>query len=345
MSFIWITYIIQSSFSVIDPKKLIKLHLRAHLSLFIIWLVWVILSNALRDVQKVKWYFKKRFVFAMLILLAPLGLILLWWGSKFKKITKLILTVIFVFLFIWGQIYQQKKHDKTLQMTTFETIVKEVTNQKTKVFLKKYSPGALKGFMLKGVSRGGKTKLAVSDIYSRSYSGIVSITTKDAYGKEIGQGSGFIISKDGLIVTNFHVIKSAYQSEVKIGDKIFKEVFLVKGMPHLDIAILKIDAKDILPLPIGNSDNLTSGQFVVAIGNPLGLEQSVSSGIISAIRSAGSIKLIQITAPISPGSSGGPVFNEYGEVIGIATMASFFMAQNVNFAVPINYLKELISQK
>jgi S1-C subfamily serine protease len=220
-----------------------------------------------------------------------------------------------------------------------------ITKQKSKVFLKNSPLHILDGFRFVRIPTKDRVKLAVSDIYSRCSQSIVTINTKDKNGKDIGMGSGFIVSKDGIIITNFHVIESAYQAEVRIGKQVFKEVYLIKGIPKLDIAVLKIDASDLLPLAIGDSDNLLSGQFIVALGNPLGLEQSVSSGIISSIRSSGDIKLIQMTAPVSMGSSGGPLLNEYGEVIGITTLASFFMAQNLNFAVPINYLEEIIKQK
>jgi S1-C subfamily serine protease len=161
----------------------------------------------------------------------------------------------------------------------------------------------------------------------------------------MGMGSGFIISEDGLIVTNFHVMESAYQIEIKIGEKIFREASLVKGISNMDIALLKIDSKGLPALPIGDSDSLVDGQFVIVLGNPVGLERSVSNGIISAIRSKDDIKIIQMTAPVSPGSSGGPVLNEYGEVVGITTLASFFMAQNLNFAIPINYLDKILNEK
>ena len=158
-------------------------------------------------------------------------------------------------------------------------------------------------------------------------------------------GSGFIISTNGIILTNFHVLESAYDAEIKVGENEFRDVRLVKSDPGRDLALIKIDAKNLPALPIGNSDTLVGGQFVVVLGSPWGFDRSVSTGVVSALRSQGQMKLIQMTAPVSPGSSGGPVINEQGEVVGVITLASFFMAQNLNFAIPVNYLKKIISEK
>ncbi|PIP21193.1 MAG: hypothetical protein COX40_00830 [Candidatus Omnitrophica bacterium CG23_combo_of_CG06-09_8_20_14_all_40_11] len=345
LSFIWISYIIGMCFESLNLLELLRFHIKLHTAIFTAWFVLVILSNSLKDKREIKWYFKKRFVFIMLILFCPFGLILLWTGAQFKRITRIILTVIFTLIFIFGNVYQEKRYRAILNMSPIENITKIISSKKREVFLKNSDPKTLDGFKFVRIPKKEKIKLAVSDIYSRYSPGIVSIKTKDKHGKEIGLGSGFIVSKDGIIVTNSHVVASAYQAEVKIGEKIFKETYLVKNLPDFDIAILKINAENLSPLAIGDFDDMVSGQFVVALGNPLGFEQSVSSGIISAIRSARDMKLIQMTVPVSPGSSGGPVLNEYGEVIGIATVAFFFVAQNLNFAIPINYLEKIIKQE
>ena len=190
-----------------------------------------------------------------------------------------------------------------------------------------------------------RAKLTVAEIYSRYSPSVVSIKTKNKENDELGSGSGFVISQDGFIVTNAHVIKGAHQLELKINGKTFNDSTLVKNIQDLDIVILKVDAHGLKPLYIGNSEGLFGGQFIVALGNPMGFEQSVSSGIVSAVRTNRQMKVIQITAPLSPGSSGGPLLNEYGEVVGITTLASFFMAQNLNFAVPINYLDKAIEKQ
>ncbi len=339
---VWISYILRMFLENMTVTAILKLNLKLISGILIAWLGLVLLSNSLKDKERTKWYFKKRLVFFLLIFLYPLGLILLWTGSRFKKKTKTVLTIIFSAIFIFSAVQQQKRYHTILNMSPFDNVIETITSKKRKTFLESSAPEILEGFNFTSIADYKKTKLAISDIYSRYSSGVVSIKTRDRYGRQIGLGSGFILSKDGIIVTNSHVVESAYQAEIKIGDRIFDEVYLVKNLPVVDIAILKIDAEDLSPLFIGNSDNLESGQFIVALGNPLGFEQSVSSGIISAIRSSRNMKLIQMTVPISPGSSGGPVLNEYGEVVGIATVASLFFAQNLNFAIPINYLKRII---
>jgi hypothetical protein len=341
---IWVNYMTRIIFEGLGVEELFKTHLKVHALLFLSWFLLVVASNLLKDKERVKWYLKKRFVMFMLILVTPLGLILLWAESKFKRRTKIIFTVIFVALFIISTFYKERAYRKFTRMSAVERVTAIFTKQKSKVFLKALPRDEFRGIKLENASKKTRVKLALSDMYSRYTPGIVTIKTKDAQGKGIAQASGFVISEDGFIVTNFHVINSAYQAEVKIGDDVFNDVYLAKYNPDLDIAVLKVNAKGFSSLTIGDSDELISGQFIIALGNPLGFEKSITSGIISAIRSSPSIKLIQMTVPVSPGSSGCPVLNEYGEVVGIATIASFFIAQNLNFAVPINYLKEMVGK-
>ncbi len=342
LCFIWINEVlVRRNFAKINIFKILIFNL----CIFISWFILVVILNLLRDKQKVKWYLRKRFVFLMLLFFSPLGMVLLWSGSQFKKVTKIVLTIIFGSLFLISNIYYSNKYEKLIKKSSFESIVEMITEPKKKVFLKILNKDAHGDVRLTRISKEQRVKLAVSEIAAQCSSSIVSIKTKGKDGKGIGIGSGFIISQDGLIVTNFHVVESAYQAEVKIGEDTFKEVYLVKAAPNLDMAILKINATNLPVLPIGDSDALISGQFIIVLSNPWGLERSVSSGIVSAIRSRGDIKLIQMTAPVSPGSSGGPMINEYGEVVGITTLASFLMAQNLNFAIPINYLNKIIAEK
>jgi serine protease Do len=156
-------------------------------------------------------------------------------------------------------------------------------------------------------------------------------------------GSGFIISSDGKIVTNYHVIDGAISGTVTLNDGTKYNIDYVLGyikpkdFGDKDIAIIKINANNLPVCTLGDSDKVQVGEGVVAIGSPLGLPNVVSNGIVSKIWDGG---IIQITAPISLGNSGGPLFNMYGEVIGINT---FFVnqGQNLNFALPINWLKAL----
>src|SRR5208283_1773607 len=171
---------------------------------------------------------------------------------------------------------------------------------------------------------------------------IVSIIMSDNDGHPLAQGSGFLVSKNGLVMTNYHVIAEGSSAVVKLPDGAF---YLVDGVvasdKARDVAIIKMHGTNFLTLTLGNSDGLQVGQEVVAIGNPLSLESSVSNGILSGIRTTKVGKFLQITAPISHGSSGGPLFNMAGEVIGI-TAAMIEGGENLNFAIPINEAKRLL---
>ena len=166
----------------------------------------------------------------------------------------------------------------------------------------------------------------------------------DKDGKAIGQGSGFLVSDDGLIGTNYHVIAQGNSAVVKLPNGAF---FVVDGVvasdKARDLAIIKAHGTDFRTLPLGNSDRVQVGEDVVAIGNPLSLESTVSNGIVSGIRTDDELggKFLQITSPISHGSSGGPLFNMAGEVIGITT-SGLEGGENLNFAIPVNDAKHLL---
>lgn len=161
-------------------------------------------------------------------------------------------------------------------------------------------------------------------------------------------GSGFFI-EDGLIATNYHVIKNAKRGTAKLvgQDKSFAIDGYVAMDKDRDLAILKVTGLHAPALPLGNSDNVQVGETVYAVGNPRGLEGTFSPGVISSLRPEGNAvirgKILQITAPISPGSSGGAVLNSKGQVIGIA-VATRVDGQNLNFAIPSNYLEALRKQ-
>jgi S1-C subfamily serine protease len=174
---------------------------------------------------------------------------------------------------------------------------------------------------------------------------IVSIVMSDKEGKPISQGSGFFVSKDGLIVTNYHVIAEGRSAVAKLPDGAFYTVDGVLTFDKVrDIAVIKAHGQNFRTLALANSDRVQVGEEVVAIGSPLSLDSTVSNGIVSAMRPAndGGGKLLQITAPISRGSSGGPLFNMAGGVIGITTMY-LKDGENLNFAIPINVAKPLLA--
>lgn len=182
--------------------------------------------------------------------------------------------------------------------------------------------------------------LTAKDIYKNTASKVAMILSyKD--GIPYSQGSGFFIDKNTL-VTNFHCVAGADKIEFKItgDDEIYKGAKVVKASDDYDLAI--ISTKQDFPfVKIDSLGKEAVGSKVYAIGNPRGLEGTISDGILSGKRDNEGIEYLQITAPISPGNSGGPVLNEKGEVIGVATF-TFRNSQSLNFAMPIKYIKECI---
>jgi tetratricopeptide (TPR) repeat protein len=175
-------------------------------------------------------------------------------------------------------------------------------------------------------------------IYRENSSAVVVVAAIDQDGRLIGQGSGFMIRADGALVTNYHVVNMASDIKVKVGTKILDVEGLLHVDPENDLAIVKVVGKGYPTVKLGDAAQIQVGERVYVIGSPQGLENSISEGILSGIRSVDrDRKLLQMTAAISPGSSGGPVFNGNGEVIGVAT---FLIAetQNLNFALPIGLI-------
>ena len=165
--------------------------------------------------------------------------------------------------------------------------------------------------------------------------------------KESSLGSGFIISDDGYIVTNNHVIKDADQVKVILHDKTEYEATIIGTDPMTDLALIKIKAENLMPLKFGSSSNAEVGSWVVAIGSPFGLEQTVTAGIVSAkgriLGSGPYDDFIQTDASINPGNSGGPLLNLDGEVIGINT-AIVRSGQGIGFAIPSDLATGIIDQ-
>jgi S1-C subfamily serine protease len=208
--------------------------------------------------------------------------------------------------------------------------------------------------------------LSINDIYKRSGPGVVQITsTIDSSTSSSGQfqqasqalGSGFVLDKQGHIVTNFHVIDGATSIEVRFSNDDTLKATLVGSDPSTDVALLKVDATAgaLTPLVLADSARVEVGDAVVAIGNPFGLERTVTAGIVSALQRAVKAPngysidhVIQTDAPINHGNSGGPLLNTRGEVIGInsqiETGGSGDGNVGIGFAVPSNTVKAVISQ-
>ncbi|WP_157867382.1 trypsin-like peptidase domain-containing protein [Gloeothece citriformis] len=166
-----------------------------------------------------------------------------------------------------------------------------------------------------------------------------------------GVGSGFVIDPKGLILTNAHVVDTADVVSVSFQDGRTFDGEVLGADPITDVAVVKIDARDLAVVPIGNSDLVKQGQWAIAIGNPMGLQETVTVGVISAIDRTASdlgifdkqIGFLQTDAAINPGNSGGPLLNEKGEVIGINT-AIIGQAQGLGFAIPINTASAIAQQ-
>jgi len=181
-------------------------------------------------------------------------------------------------------------------------------------------------------------------IAKNAFRATVLLVMEDAAGEPLSIGSGFFVG-DGQIATNLHVVEGAASGYAKLVGKEMK--LNIEGWTALDkerdLIILKVPTFGPEVISLGNSDLVEVGETVYAVGNPRGLEGTFSDGIISSIRLLDGDKLIQITAPISPGSSGGPVLNQKGEAIGVSVL-SIRDGQNLNFAIPSNYLKDLLAK-
>jgi S1-C subfamily serine protease len=205
---------------------------------------------------------------------------------------------------------------------------------------------------------------SVQEIYAQSGPGVVQVSSASVdsndpfFGPQAATklGSGFVIDKSGRIVTNYHVIEGAQEVEVNFSGDDRVPARVVGSDPSTDLAVLEIDAqaRALTPLPLGNSDAVRVGDSVVAIGNPFGLERTVTAGIVSALQreilapNGYTIdKVIQTDAPINHGNSGGPLLNAEGEVIGVnSQIESSSGGGNVGigFAVPISTVREVVSQ-
>jgi hypothetical protein len=192
-----------------------------------------------------------------------------------------------------------------------------------------------------------KLKTDIPAITRRALPAVGLILVSDSAGKEIDQGSGFVVSSDGKVITNYHVIQGASSAIIKFPNGAF---YGIEGVLALDkdrdLALLKASGKDFSFLALGSSGSTQVGDEVIAIGNPLSLEATVSNGIVSAMREikARNLKIIQTTAPISPGSSGGVLLNLKGQVIGV-TAFHMLPGENLNFAIAADHIKPLLTSK
>lgn len=192
------------------------------------------------------------------------------------------------------------------------------------------------------------TQQSLTSLFKQVDQSVVSVTT---FGGQEAQGSGFIYSEEGYIVTNEHVVEGADRVEVSFLDGDTREAKIVGTDPYTDLAVLKVSKKNLEPLELGDSSKVEVGQRAVAIGNPFGLRSSMTSGIISqkgrTLRTQGGFStpnVLQTDAAINPGNSGGPLMNIRGEVIGVNTAieSNTGVFSGVGFAIPSNTVKRVV---
>jgi serine protease Do len=197
----------------------------------------------------------------------------------------------------------------------------------------------------------GLSEATIRELVERFGQSVVMVSTPG------GLGSGFIINREGYVLTNFHVIEGEREITITLFvptahgfDREKREdVRIIAINPFVDLALLRIEeveGLDVEPVYFGDSEDVRQGHEVFAIGNPLGLERSVSSGVVSATdRDFSGQVYIQTTAPINPGNSGGPLFNMRGEVIGVTNMKIIGFAEGLAFAIPIRAVKEFLRNR
>jgi serine protease Do len=182
----------------------------------------------------------------------------------------------------------------------------------------------------------------------RAKHSVVALEILDRFGRKVGTGTGFFIDPEGLIVTNRHVIEGGSRARAVLANRQTLDVTGVVAADEVnDLAIVKVESGSYPALPLGDSSGIEAGLEIVVLGSPLGLAGSLTEGIVSAVRSEGNLPewhqapVLQIDAAISPGSSGSPVMNLEGEVVGVAVSQAVF-GQNLNFAVPSAAVRELM---
>ncbi|HUJ39033.1 MAG TPA: S1C family serine protease [Candidatus Acidoferrales bacterium] len=187
------------------------------------------------------------------------------------------------------------------------------------------------------------TALSAKALVQRESPAIVTVFNVGTSGRPEAMGTGFIVRADGVVVTNFHVVRGATDAQVKLKTgEIYDRVTVFDYDERRDIAILKIRARELPTVQLGDSEKVVPGDKAFAIGNPEGFDYTVSDGLVSARRVINGTEKLQITVPISHGSSGGPLYNEFGEVIGITTEGIMEGAQLINFAVPVKYVESML---
>jgi S1-C subfamily serine protease len=200
-------------------------------------------------------------------------------------------------------------------------------------------------YVLRPSTAAQSVLLTPRDIALRSFASVVSIAIKTPNGRQLSLGSGFV-AEPGIVVTNFHVIRGAGSGTVRlVGDPTEHAIEgTLGGDEDLDLVLLSVPSLQASPLPIGNNEKLAIGDEIFVVSNPQDLEGTFSQGIVSGKRMLNDIRLLQITAPISSGSSGGPVLDGEARVVAVAT-SSLKDGQNLNFAITAEHVTAMLAAK
>jgi S1-C subfamily serine protease len=215
-------------------------------------------------------------------------------------------------------------------------------------------PCEVKGDIANDVELLDAYSRAVTTVVEHVAPAVVSIVVETRSRRQepvfAGAGSGVVIAPDGYVLTNSHVVRGFESLNVRFMDGVTRVANLVGDDPPTDLAVIQVDASGLPYAVIGDSDSLKVGQVVIAIGNPLGFDSTVSTGVVSALGRAlrsqdGRLieNMIQHTSPLNPGNSGGPLVNSRGQVVGINT-AIIAMAQGIGFSIPSNTANRVVSQ-
>ncbi|MBL9173312.1 MAG: serine protease, partial [Verrucomicrobiales bacterium] len=184
--------------------------------------------------------------------------------------------------------------------------------------------------------------LTTEELAARVKPSLVTLTLRGREGSRDGVGTGFVIDPSGLIATSLHVVGEARPVTARLASGEELEVTAVHAFDRsTDLAILRVASTNLPALALGDSSALSVGADVVALGNPLGLENSVVAGVLSGRRTLESVEMLQVAIPIEPGNSGGPLLDRAGRVQGIVNAKSF-LTRNLGFATPVNLLKPLL---
>ena len=266
-------------------------------------------------------------------------------------------TIILVFMVVFGIllngiiIKQQLNHNEVLNeisnIKVSQTETESKLSELTENLIETQKSLNILGESLNLLNESFKSELKkIKASTSEDFSGIIEDSLKSVVTvrTDVGQGTGFIISDDGFIVTNAHVLSGGRELYVLDYEQYEHSTELVGYNITYDIALLKISG-DYHSLELGDSDHIQIGEKVIAIGNPLGLQFSVSEGIVSAVNREGSNGMsvyIQTDAALNPGNSGGPLINKEGKVIGINNF-KIGGGENLGFALESNYIKEVVN--